>query len=98
MIKEKLESQVQAGSTAAIAYERGVRPIFEMHKNSLYQTLIAYYREGKHGHELFAVLGELSGLEAMESRITSMINRGISAEKMLNEGARNEHERRREDY
>ena len=99
--KQQILDVANKGSAVALAYERALHPLLAEHRNQLYATMIAHYKEGKHGAELFAVLGELSGLESLEAKIHSAIKRGNAAEKQLRElteRKNNEHESERRNY
>jgi hypothetical protein len=99
--KQQILDIANKGSAVALAYERALAPLLRDHRNQLYASLIACYKEGKHGTELFSVLGELSGLESLESKIHSAIKRGNAAElqlRELNERKNDEHESERRNY
>jgi hypothetical protein len=90
-----MEDKIGKGNMTAIAYERAIKPTIESHRVNLYRTLINYYKAGEHGPKMFAVLGELAGLESLEQVCLMSIKQGAAAEAaLLMKGARNDSESR----
>jgi hypothetical protein len=94
MDNEQLQiDRINRANMTSVAYERAIKPTIESHRVNLYRTLINYYRSGEHGSKLFAVLGELAGLENLEQICQQTIKQGNVLETKMKE-ARNVSERR----
>lgn len=93
--KTVLNSEVHAGNMAEIALQQSAGDFIARSFDSLYSTLLSYYREGKHGHEMLAVLGELSALEKFQTDLKIKISRRSRAMNKLEDIT---HEQPKNDY
>lgn len=93
--KTVLHAEINSANLAEIALQQSAGDFIAKNQESLYATLLSYYREGKHGHEMLAILGELSALEKFANDLKLKISRRSRATNRLEEIA---HEQPKKDY
>jgi len=84
-IKTKLQEKIKTGSMAEIASQETLKAFVEEQTTQQYAMLLAYYREGKHGMELLAVLGELSALDKLQNNMRIKVANKYRALEQLEE-------------
>lgn len=92
--RDKLNAQVTRGNMAQIASREYLESFYAESREALLATAIDYFRSGKHGSELLAVIGELSALDKMRHDLRMRITHGNRAHVTL-EGQMHENERNR---